>query len=369
MNTNLKQKYHHLVQSGQIKQDPKQVEIVEHLQSLLDILHFQAEKQSKKGILGQLQSRLYKRDVAPPKGLYIHGGVGRGKSFLMDMFFAQLDRPKQRLHFHEFMIGVHDFIHQQRKHNIQPEKAVPDFAKNLAKRIDVLCFDEFHVTDIADAMILGRLFTALFAAGVTVVATSNWAIDELYKDGLQRDRLLPFLALMHEKMTELHLDNETDYRLARLYGEQVYFYPNNTHSATQFDALFKRTIGTENFEMQAVQVKGRNMKFPKSVKNIMRTDFKNLCGKALGAEDYLEIAKKFDTIFLEQIPILQADERDLAKRFMVMIDAFYERKIKLIILADSAPDKIYADGLLRKEFMRTISRLMEMQSADYLQAQ
>ena len=305
------------------------------------------------------------------KGIYLYGGVGRGKSMLMDLFYEQLPAtiPRRRVHFHEFMIGVHDFLHQTRqaaKSGAGPDRALLDFADKLARDVRVLCFDEFHVTDIADAMILGRLFTALFDRGLVVVATSNWPPEKLYEGGLQRDRFLPFIKLVRERMTALEVDDGTDYRLRTLTQDGVYFWPLNDHTHQRMDVMFAHLTGGAQAHGAALRVKGRMIAVTAMAKNVARFTFAQLCEQALGAEDYLTIAATYRTVFLENIPKLTYDRRNEAKRLMILVDALYDRGTKLIVSADALPSQLYRGHDHEFEFQRTVSRLIEMQSPDYL---
>lgn len=306
-----------------------------------------------------------------PKGIYMYGGVGRGKSMLMDMFYQSLPDQERarRVHFHEFMIEVHDYLHTRRSedsHSMGFDATLPMFAARLAERTDVLCFDEFHVTDVADAMILGRLFRALFERGVIVVATSNWPPDRLYEGGLQRDRFLPFIDFLKERLEIVHLAGETDYRAACLQGEATYFYPLNRATTRRMQDLFDQLTAGAVLEKKTLNIKGRTIEITKAAGGVAWLTFFYLCERPHGAEDYLEIAQHFDTIFLEGVPRIGYDRRNEAKRFMTLIDALYENHCKLIISADAPPDKLYFGRDHKFEFERTVSRLLEMGSAGYL---
>ncbi len=312
---------------------------------------------------------------APVKGAYLYGGVGRGKSMLMDLFFESLPAgvAKQRVHFHEFMIGVHDFLYQARrkpktggKSHEGPDRALLDFADQLARTCRVLCFDEFHVTDVADAMILGRLFTALFDRGLVVVATSNWPPARLYEGGLQRDRFLPFIDLVQARMEVVEVEAGMDYRLRALSEDGVYFYPLGEHTQRRLDQVFAHLTGGAPVRGEALHVKGRVIPVLAASQGVARFTFAQLCEQALGAEDYLKIAATYHTVFLENIPRLTYDRRNEAKRLMILIDALYDGRVKLVVSADAAPDHLYRGSDHAFEFQRTVSRLIEMQSPDYL---
>lgn len=305
---------------------------------------------------------------SPPMGVYMYGGVGRGKSMLMDLFYDALpgDIPARRVHFHEFMIGVHDAIHVRRESGEEVEKSLPLLAKEIASEARVLCFDEFHVVDIADAMILGKLFTALYARGVVVVSTSNWAPDDLYKGGLQRDRFLPFIELLKQQQAIVHLDSPTDYRTKFLVQEGSYFTPLGAGAQAHADALFKQLTDGAKAEKDSFKVKGRSIKIAQTAKGVARFSFAQLCERPHGAEDYLEITRRYHTVFLEGVPKLTYDRRNEAKRLMNLIDVLYEAHTKLVVTADALPENLYRGKDHAYEFERTISRLQEMQSAAYL---
>ena len=367
-NTPLEQ-YRSRVQSSELKADPVQEQAVAELQRLYDevvALGDKVELSFFQRLTGGGNAQEH-----DPLGVYMHGGVGRGKSMLMDLFYDCLpDSIKaRRVHFHEFMIEVHDYIHS-RSHDdgsVQGvvDQALPSLAELIAARSKVLCFDEFHVVDIADAMILGRLFKILFEKGVIVVATSNWAPKDLYKDGLQRARFLPFIDLLSSKVAVVHLDSPHDYRAQTVQVEGSYFTPLNVQTRRAVDELFVQLSGGEAVKQHKLRVKGRVIVAEQVAGQVARFSFAQLCERPHGAEDYLKIAESFDTVFIEEIPKLGYDRRNEAKRFMNLIDALYEARIPVVISADATADKLYRGRDHAYEFERTVSRLLEMQSDSY----
>ncbi len=314
--------------------------------------------------------RLSRRREDPPQGLYIYGGVGRGKSMLMDLFFESAPvENKRRVHFHSFMAEVHDAIHQWRSEVRDGRNGDPivSVAVSLAERTWVLCFDEFHVTDIADAMILGRLFKELLDRGVVVVVTSNWLPENLYKGGLQRDLFLPFIELIKNRLDILDLTGETDYRLARLKTMQVYTYPLGLQTTAALEYDFNQLTEGAVIESDKIEVKGRNINVARASRGVAWMTFEDLCEQPLGAQDYLALARRYHTLIIDGVPSLNSDKRNEAKRFMTLIDVLYEAKVHLIIAADVAPCQLYLSGSHAVEFKRTTSRLLEMQSHGYIE--
>lgn len=357
--------------TGTLRPDPDQELAAEKLQSLYHALrHYRPQAAGKGGWRERLG--LARRPDPAPQGLYLYGGVGRGKSMLMDLFFgtAPVER-KRRVHFHQFMLEVHERLHAHREATRGKPKdaddAIPELARQLADEAWLLCFDEFHVTNIADAMILGRLFTTLFDLGVVVVATSNWPPDMLYKDGLQRELFLPFIALLKERLDVLALEGPVDYRLDRLSGKPVYHWPlGPAADRTMRQTFADLTDGAEGEAMHLL-VQGRRVDVAREAKGVAWVGFWDVCGKPFGAADYIALATHFHTVLVGDVPRMTDERRNEAKRFMTLVDELYEHKVNLVVAADAPPDRLYPEGTHAFEFERTVSRLMEMQSEDYLQ--
>jgi cell division protein ZapE len=354
--------------AGLLKPDPVQELAVEKLQSLHRALLAytpQPPAPQQTGWFARLLAATPPPPPARPKGLYIFGGVGRGKSMLMDLFFAASSVPaKRRVHFHAFMQEVHDRLHQLRA-TVESDPLMV-LARQIAQGATLLCFDEFQVTDIADAMILSRLFQALFQAGVVVVATSNRAPDTLYENGLQRERFLPFIQLLKEELDVLELDNGRDYRLARLAGMPVYLTPADATAKAALDEIFRALTDGMRPEPLDLEIKKRRLHVPKQACGTAWFSFADLCGKPLGPADYLAIAEVFENVVIADVPLLDPSRRDEAKRFNTLIDALYEGRVHVVISAAAPPEALYPEGDGAFEFARTVSRLMEMQSLDYL---
>jgi cell division protein ZapE len=302
-----------------------------------------------------------------PRGLYIHGQVGRGKTMLMDLFYeASTFRPKRRVHFHQFMSETHDAIAVARK--TVAGDPIPEVARVFAKRFGLLCLDEFHVTDIADAMILGRLFAGLFARHVVVVATSNVPPDNLYRDGLNRQLFLPFIALLEEHMDVMELASAKDFRLEKLAGQPLYFIPADNASRLALRAMFTRLTGVGRGAPMDLDVKGRTLRVPEAASGVAVFKFAELCEQPLGSLDYLHIAQTFHTVIIDGIPRLPKEKRNEARRLTTLIDALYDAHVSLIVSADVEPSEIYPSGDAAFLFERTASRLIEMRSEAYLSA-
>ena len=301
-----------------------------------------------------------------PKGLYVWGAVGRGKSMLMDLFFAAAPvAKKRRVHFFAFMQEVHARLHARSDGEADP---IPAAAAAIAAEATLLCFDELEVTDIADAMILGRLFQALFGQGVVVVSTSNRAPDDLYKDGLQRERFLPFVALLEEHMSVLRLDGARDYRLQRFAGRQTYIVAPGGAGQRALAAAFAALTGGAEGAPVELRVLGRTLAVPRAAKGVAWFGFDELCARPLGPPDFLALCETFHTFIVEGIPVMSRRLRNEARRFSVFIDTLYEAHGNLVASAEAPPEALYPDGDGSFEFQRTVSRLHEMASAHYIAA-
>ncbi len=369
----LVRRYRHLAETGEIRGDPAQEKVAAALDRLIEEI---AAKRlaSKSSALGWMFAR--QRDQNKPvMGLYIHGSVGTGKTMLMDMFFERVPaRRKRRAHFNDFMADVHDRIDAHRRAVKRGEAKGDDpiqaVAAAIATEARVLCFDEFSVTDIADAMILSRLFSSLFAKGVVLVATSNVAPDDLYRDGLNRQLFLPFIDILEEHARVMRLDSGVDYRQEKINRLPVYLTPLGAETDRRMDEAWKVAVnGTEEAPVE-LTVKGRTLNAPRAARNAARFAFADLCEKPLGARDYLAIADRFATIFIDHVPVLMEEQRNETKRFILLIDTLYDRHVRLVISAAATPDKLYAGkkGTEAFEFERTASRLIEMQSKEWREA-
>jgi cell division protein ZapE len=370
MPSTVSEQYRTLIAEGEIERDAAQDAIAARL-TRLEARLAQHRLSRKSSHLGWLFAK--KSPAEPIKGLYIYGDVGRGKTMLMDLFFGASEiKRKRRAHFHEFMADVHERVHIYRQKikagEITDDDPIGLTAAALAVETWLVCFDEFHVTDIADAMILGRLFTRLFEAGVVVVATSNVEPDELYKDGLNRALFLPFIALLHQYMDVVRLDAPKDFRLEKLSAQPVWYVPADEDAEVALNNSWQRLTGTLSGEPCDIAAKGRVIRVPEAARGVARFSFRQLCEQPLGASDYLRIARDFHTIILENIPVMDYPQRNEAKRFIALIDTLYDNGVKLVASAAAEPTALYlaTDGYEASEFKRTASRLIEMRSAEYL---
>jgi cell division protein ZapE len=357
------------LKAGEIAADAAQAQAIDALSRLEGELNAMAEPGFSLPFLARRRE--------PPRGVYLYGPVGRGKSMVMDLFFDSAPvLRKRRVHFHAFMGEVHGLIDAWRKSDAAARKAQFGTAKGddpiaptgarIAQDAKLLCFDEFHVTDIADAMILGRLFEALFAAGVVIVATSNRAPDALYENGVNRQLFTPFIAELKARMDVVRVAGPKDFRLDRLKGQKVYFAPVTPDAQAGFEALWTTVLDGAPETGETVEVAGHKIRLPHAAGGHLRAAFVSLCGVALGAQDYLAIARRFHTVFIEDVPSLGADNRNEAARFVSLVDALYEANAKVVVLAQAEPEALYPTGDGAFEFERTVSRLQEMRSAEYL---
>lgn len=369
----LQSRYQKLVSSGAIDADAAQARAVERLGALEARLADYKPVRRKAGLLKRLFANGKDRREAP-RGLYVHGLVGRGKTMLMDLFFQNSAvTHKRRAHFHEFMADVHERIHGFRQQIARGEIAddtdpVRLTAQTVFDEAWLLCFDEFHVTDIADAMILGRLFERLFELGTVVVATSNVDPDDLYKGGLNRALFLPFIAQIKARMEVMRLDSRTDFRMEKLAGVKMWLVPADAAARAKLDKAWMRLTGGERGAPRDITVKGRKLHVPRTADGVARFAFRDLCEKPLAGVDYLRLAHDFHTIFIDRIPVMGEAERNAAKRFITLIDTLYDNGVKLMASAEAEPDALYAaeSGIEAQEFVRTASRLFEMGSEAYL---
>ena len=380
--------YQLLMTEGELKPDRDQARVVSGLERLHgELINYPEAGSGQFGFLfnRRWSSRLFgwlRKNKQLPKGIYLYGGVGRGKSMLMDLFFSVAPlKTKRRVHFHEFMLDIHarlEILHglstnerSKRGWRTDDEDPIPAVARQIASETTLLCFDELQITDIADAMVLARLFKALFDRGVIVVATSNRPPDDLYKNGLNRQRFLPFIDQLTETLEIVPLDGPTDYRYDRLKGVETYYSPVNKETTAKLSEAFFRLTDRDVKDRAKVpsvelNIQGRSLFVPKAARGVAVFSFKRLCANPLGSADYITIARTFHTVIMVAIPQLGKENRDQAKRFITFIDALYEHGVKFLCSAAVPPQSLYETGDSSFEFERTISRLMEMQSEDYL---
>jgi len=350
-------RYRAAVSRGELKDDDAQRRAATRLQALAKAL-----AKYRPG------RRLFLPAPPAPRGLYIWGDVGRGKSMLMDLFFKEAPTtPKQRIHFNSFMTDVHAQIHRERQREDSSDP-IPPVAAAIAKRARLLCFDEFQVDDVADAMILGRLFEQLLGQGVVIVATSNMPPERLYEDGLNRQLFLPFIAMIERRLEIVELNGPLDFRRQRISSLGIYLHPLGPQSDAAMNAAWRSLTDGAPGASRTLKVFGRALTVPQAANGVARFSFADLCVKPLAGADYLAVAQTFHTILIDRIPMLGPEQRNEARRFVVLIDTLYDANVKLVCSAAAPPEKLYPDsGEISEAFHRTISRLHEMQSAAYLQ--
>lgn len=365
-------RYREKVAAGEIAPDPSQEDVAARLDRIAASLPAARPPARRGGLLSRLVPGRAAVPAPMPKGLYVWGEVGRGKTMLMDLFFEVAPiADKRRAHFNVFMQDVHARIRSARERiaagDAADEDPIPPVAAALHAEARLLCFDEFAVNDVADAMILGRLFRELFRRGLTLVATSNVAPDDLYPDGLNRARFMQFVALMKERVDVVRLEAATDYRLDRLRAQDVYF-PADAAGRARLDRLWREMTRGLAVAPATVAVAGREVRIEKAAGGLARTSFAALCGTALGAADYIAIARRFHTLFLEDVPVIAADARDTAMRFITLVDVLYENRVRLVVTAEAEPEGLVAaaDGKEAFAAARTASRLHEMRSESWL---
>ena len=355
--------YNIKVANGDLDLDPAQQALAIKLQDLFEDLRDSYTNHSTITWKDRLGLGRKKKSI---KGLYVYGDVGRGKSMLMDLFYETIPfEHKRRVHFHAFLQDVHARFNDFRAENREGGDPIPSVAESISEQAWVLCFDELQVVNIVDAMILGRLFEALFERDVVVVATSNRPPQDLYKNGLQRSKFLPFIDLISEKLDILQLTSAEDYRLKRILGMRVYHEPLGANASQILETYFKELSDGQPVKTDTLEIKGRQVLVP-SAGGVARKSFDDLCGQPLGPADYLAIAERYHTLILDDIPRMGEELKSEARRFVTLIDALYEARVNLICSADAPPQELYVEGEGVFEFERLVSRLMEMQSKDYI---
>lgn len=369
----VRERYDTLVASGDVEADPAQLELTERYDRLMEEVCTRRLSRKSSALGWLFGKRKPLSEIV--KGLYVHGEVGRGKTMLMDMFFQLLPvERKRRAHFNDFMADVHERINAHRQAHKRGETKqddpIPPVAEALADQAWVLCFDEFTVTDIADAMILSRLFSALFERGVVLIATSNVAPDNLYLNGLNRQLFLPFVDILKKHVEVINLDSRTDYRLEKLDRQPVYLAPLGSETTKRMDAAWFAVKGEAEEKPDSIHLKGRDIPVRRSVPGAARFSFDELCAQPLAAADYIAIVSRYPTLFVDDVPVLDQSRRNEAKRFILLVDVLYDNHARVFMTAEAQPEKLYlaTSGTEAFEFDRTASRLFEMQSADYLDA-
>jgi len=359
-----RERYQSDLQREDFVADPAQREAVRHTQSLFDMLL--SKYDGSDSLLYRIKSLLPGNWEKPVKGLYFWGGVGRGKTYLIDVFYDCLPFPeKRRIHFHRFMQMIHGKLKQLK----ECEDPLEYIADDLSRDTRVLCLDEFHVTDITDAMLLSGLLKALFSRGVTLVTTSNEAPDELYRDGLQRDRFLPAIELLKENTTVLQVDSGTDYRLRYLDKAEIYHSPLDAASEDMLRKNFQHIAPDEGEADVELEIEGRPIKTVLHGDGVVWFEFSEICDGPRGPADYIELAREYQTVLISNVPVFTEDDNDQARRFMILVDEFYDRNVKLVLTAESRPEELYTGSKLAGKFERTVSRLQEMLTHDYLSRQ
>lgn len=355
------ERYRKALEDPEFSADPAQQQAVEYTQSLYELI---MERRTKKqGFLVRIKNRWFGNRLPPIKGLYLWGGVGRGKTYIIDAFYESLPIvEKKRIHFHRFMQKVHHEL-KQLDDVRDPLQTV---AANFAREASVICFDEFHVADITDAMLLGGLLKILFEQGVVLVTTSNEHPDQLYHDGLQRERFLPAIALLKENTHVINVDNGIDYRLRYLDKAEIYRYPLDEEADRMLLTHFQHIAPDQGRVNSTIEIEGRKIRTVRNADGVVWFEFRDICDGPRGPADYIEIGCQFQTVFVANVPSMGDEQNDQAKRFMIMVDEFYDRSVRLILTAVTLPEQIYSGKKWQKSFKRTVSRLIEMQSHDYL---